>query len=150
MIPELVVSMLACARIGAVHSIVFAGFSSDAFAERIMDAKAKLVITCDGTWRGNKLINLKKIVDEAMEKASQQGYEVDHCLVVGHLTPRPGTEALSIEGKRPYAPFKTRLGPVDTWFHEAVENQPDTCVPEWVDSEDPLFVLYTRCVILLV
>lgn len=70
MIPELVVTMLACARIGAMHSIVFAGFSSDAFAERIVDARAKVVVTCDGVWRGNKLINLKKIVDEAIDKAS--------------------------------------------------------------------------------
>lgn len=70
MIPELVMTMLACARIGAMHSIVFAGFSADAFAERIVDARAKVIVTCDAVWRGNKLINLKKIVDEAIDKAS--------------------------------------------------------------------------------
>ncbi|XP_022694110.1 acetyl-coenzyme A synthetase-like [Varroa jacobsoni] len=143
MIPELVVTMLACARIGAIHSIVFAGFSADAFAERVVDARAKVVVTCDGVWRGNKLINLKKIVEEAIDKASLVAHEVESCIVVRHLSPAPDSTALSIEGKRPYGPFKVSLSPISSWYHDEVAKHKDICEPEWVDSEDPLFLLYT-------
>uniref|UniRef100_A0AAV2J5U0 acetate--CoA ligase n=1 Tax=Knipowitschia caucasica TaxID=637954 RepID=A0AAV2J5U0_KNICA len=85
MVPELVCSMLSCARIGAVHSVVFAGFSSESLCERIIDAQSSVLITADGVYRGEKLINLKQIVDEALEKCKERGSStVTKCLVVKH------------------------------------------------------------------
>ncbi|CAN8026060.1 unnamed protein product [Ixodes persulcatus] len=142
MIPELVVAMLACTRLGIVHSIVFAGFSKDSLAERMKDAKCKMVVTADGVWRGNKLVNLKEIVDQAVAKAKELGHEVKHIIVARHLT-SPTERRMDI-GKRPYSGLKISWNAdVDSWWHEDVANQPTTCAPEWMDAESPLFLLYT-------
>jgi acetyl-CoA synthetase len=122
MIPELVVSILACARIGAVHSVVFAGFSSEALASRIIDTKSKLLITSDGGYRGAKQIKIKSIVDEALLKCK----EIKKVIVV----------------KRTKSDISFVLGR-DFWWHEEETKVGVICKSEKMDSEDPLFVLYT-------
>jgi acetyl-CoA synthetase len=122
MIPELVVSVLACARIGAIHSVVFAGFSSGALASRIDDCSAKLVITSDGAYRGNKVIDLKTIVDEALISCPT----VDKVLVVERTF-----QAINFVENR------------DLLLKNELETVGDTCEPELMDAEDPLFILYT-------
>ncbi|XP_061587763.1 acyl-CoA synthetase short chain family member 2 like [Cololabis saira] len=138
MIPELIYAMLACARIGAVHSIVFAGFSSESLSERIMDAQSSVLITADGVYRGEKLINLKHISDEALEKCREkESCSVTTCLVVKHHSMRTisGTSCnklqISWDSQR------------DVWWDEAMADSPEECEPEWLDAEDPLFILYT-------
>ncbi|RTY93652.1 acetate--CoA ligase [Flavobacterium sp. GT3R68] len=122
MIPELAVSVLACARIGAVHSVVFAGFSSSAVATRINDSGCKMVITSDGGYRGNKTIDLKGIVDEALEKCPT----IENVLVV----------------KRTNTPVNMKDGR-DQWLQPLLDNALDNNVAEIMDAEDPLFILYT-------
>ena len=122
MIPELVVSVLACARIGAIHSVVFAGFSSGALASRIDDCSAKLVITSDGAYRGNKVIDLKSIVDEALISCPT----VDKVLVFERTF-----QAINFVENR------------DLLLKKELETVGDTCEPELMDAEDPLFILYT-------
>lgn len=122
MIPELAVSLLACARIGAIHSVVFAGFSSTALQTRINDCDCKLVITSDGSYRGSKTIDLKGIVDEALEKC-----EGVACVLVVN---RIDTEIDMKEGR-------------DKWLQPLLDEALDECTPEVMDAEDPLFILYT-------
>ncbi|MFT5714563.1 MAG: acetyl-CoA synthetase [Flavobacterium sp.] len=122
MIPELAVSILACARIGAIHSVVFAGFSASAVASRIMDSDCKMVITSDGGYRGNKTIALKEIIDEALEKCTS----VETVLVVK----RTNTPVTMKEGR-------------DIWLQPLLDEASDNSVAEIMDSEDPLFILYT-------
>lgn len=122
MIPELVVAMLACARIGAIHTVVFAGFSSKAVARRIQDCDCKLVITADGGYRGNKTIPLKSIVDEALTECP----EVQQVWVV----------------KRTQLPIEMVSGR-DIWLETLLENASDNHVAVIMDAEDPLFILYT-------
>lgn len=122
MIPELSVALLACARIGAIHSVVFAGFSSNAVATRINDSDCKLVITSDGSFRGNKSIDLKGIVDKALEGCPG----VENVLVVK----RTGVD-ISMEAGR------------DKWLQPLLEEAYADCVAEIMDAEDPLFILYT-------
>ncbi len=122
MIPELAISVLACARIGAVHSVVFAGFSSSALATRINDCEAKMVLTSDGSFRGAKTIDLKGIVDEALESCAS----VNTVLVV----------------KRTNATISMQEGR-DKWLAPLLENAFDNCAAEVMDAEDPLFILYT-------
>ncbi|MBS3755492.1 MAG: acetate--CoA ligase [Desulfobacterales bacterium] len=124
MIVELPVAMLACARIGAIHGVVFGGFSADAIANRIQDCGAKLVITADGNYRGGKPVSLKKNVDKAMEKCP----DVQKVIVVS----RTNAEIEMKDGR-------------DLWWHEEVDKTaPDVFVkPEPMDAEDPLFILYT-------
>jgi acetyl-CoA synthetase len=122
MIPEALVAILACVRIGAVHSIVFAGFSSDSLRDRVIDAQSKVVITSDEGKRGGKLIGTKKIVDDALKQCP----DVSHVLVYK----RTGAEIPWTEGR-------------DWWWHEEVEKWPSYIAPEIVNSEDPLFLLYT-------
>jgi acetyl-CoA synthetase len=122
MIPELSVAVLACARIGAIHSVVFAGFSASAVAARINDSECKLVITSDGSFRGNKSIDLKGIVDEALEKCPS----VQHVLVVK----RTNTAVNMKEGR-------------DLWLQPLLDAALDNNVAEIMDAEDPLFILYT-------
>ncbi|XP_064486802.1 acetyl-coenzyme A synthetase, cytoplasmic-like [Ornithodoros turicata] len=146
MIPHLVIAMLACARIGVVHTVVFAGFSSEALAERIRDAKCKMVITADAVWRASKLVNLKDIVDSAIENAKEAGHTVEKVIVVQHLS--PGETSLlknrNEPGKRPYTPLQVSWNAVtNTWWHEDMRGQSTTCEPVWLDAEDPLFLLYT-------
>jgi len=122
MIPELAISVLACARIGAIHSVVFAGFSSGALASRINDCEAKLVLTSDGGYRGNKTINLKNIVDEALQ----------NCLTVEKvLVIRRTGDSIQMVDKR------------DSWYIDELNNVPHFCEAVQMDSEDPLFILYT-------
>jgi len=122
LIPEAVVAMLACARIGAIHSVVFGGFSADALLSRIQDADAKLVITADGGFRKGAAFALKPAVDEALKGQNN----VSHVLVVK----RTGQETAWVEGR-------------DLWWHELVDHQSPTHTPEYFDSEHPLFILYT-------
>ena len=122
LIPEAVVAMLACARIGAVHSVVFGGFSADALLSRIQDADAKLVITADGGFRKGSAFALKPAVDEALKGQSN----VSKVLVVK----RTGQETAWTEGR-------------DIWWHDLVDRQSTTHSPEFFDSEHPLFILYT-------
>jgi len=122
MIPELAVSVLACARIGAIHSVVFAGFSSSAVTARINDSECKMVITSDGGFRGNKSIDLKGIVDEALEKSPS----VEKVLVV----------------KRTNAEIKMKEGR-DIWLQPLLDEAVPNNVAEIMDAEDPLFILYT-------
>ncbi|MDR3081495.1 MAG: acetate--CoA ligase, partial [Streptomyces sp.] len=122
MITETVIAMLACARIGAAHSVVFGGFSADALATRIQDADAKVVITADGGYRRGKPSALKPAVDDAIERVDN----VEHVLVVR----RTGQEVAWSEGR-------------DVWWHEIVERQSTEHTPEAFDAEHPLFILYT-------
>ncbi|CAG8634036.1 13045_t:CDS:2 [Ambispora leptoticha] len=122
MVPEAVVAFLACARLGIIHSVVFAGFSAEALRDRIQDASSRLVITADEGRRGGKTIHTKKIVDTAVKECPT----VEHVLVFR----RTGSEI----------PFKA---PYDLWWHEELEKHRPYCVPEVMNSEDPLFLLYT-------
>ena len=122
MIPELSIAVLACARIGAIHSVVFAGFSSTALATRINDADCKMVITSDGAYRGNKTIDLKGIVDEGLEKCTT----VDSVLVV----------------KRIHSEIQMKSGR-DFWVQPLLDKAATVCPIEIMDAEDPLFILYT-------
>ncbi|CAN2225590.1 Acs Acyl-coenzyme A synthetases/AMP-(fatty) acid ligases [Candidatus Nanopelagicaceae bacterium] len=122
LIPEAVVAMLACARIGAIHSVVFGGFSADALLSRIQDADAKLVITADGGFRKGAAFALKPAVDEALKGETN----VTQVIVVK----RTGQETAWVEGR-------------DVWWHELVNPQHSTHTPEFFDSEHPLFILYT-------
>src|SRR6478672_6980345 len=122
MLPEAIVAMLACARLGVLHSVVFAGFSSSALAARIEDAKAKLVITSDGQYRRGKAASLKGPVDEAVDGQES----VEHVLVVR----RTGIDTPWTEGR-------------DLWWHETVDAASTEHTPEAFDSEHPLFLLYT-------
>ena len=126
MIPEATFAMLACARIGAIHSVVFGGFSPEALAGRIHDCKSKIIITADEGIRGGKIIPLKANVDDAIKIANGLGTEVEKSLVIQ----RTGN-------KISWDPS------IDTWYHEEIEKVSDSCPPEEMAAEDPLFILYT-------
>jgi acetyl-CoA synthetase len=125
MIPELPIAMLACARIGAPHTVVFGGFSAEALAGRIEDAQAKLVITADGGWRRGKAVNLKQAVDDAIVGTTT----IEHTLVVRRVGDQ-GDSITMHEGR-------------DHWWHDIVDRQSDSCPPVPVDSEHMLYLLYT-------
>lgn len=122
MVPELAIAMLACARIGAPHSVIFGGFASPAIVDRVQDAKSKIIITCDGAWRRGQTVLLKKNVDDACEKLP----DVQNVLVV----------------RRTNSPITMQTGR-DQWWHELVSKQTTECPCEEMDSEDLLFLLYT-------
>ncbi|XP_037102128.1 acetyl-coenzyme A synthetase, cytoplasmic isoform X2 [Syngnathus acus] len=160
MVVELVVAMLACARIGAVHSIVFAGFSAESLCDRIVDSQCSLLITADGFYRGDKLINLKLLADEALQKCTDKGFSLERCIVLKHLSKEAQEISLkSPPAKRPCPDLqetetgrvrKTRPVPqvpwnpqVDKCWHALMADSSDECEPEWCASEDPLFILYT-------
>ena len=124
MIPELPIALLACARIGAPHSVVFGGFSAESLRDRINDAQSKLVITADGSYRRGQIVPLKRNVDAALKGCP--------CVEKVVMVRRIGEAA-------PVEVDETR----DVWWHRAVENVPAYCEPEPMDSEDPLFILYT-------
>ena len=122
MIPELAFSVLACARIGAIHSVVFAGFSSQALATRIDDCKSSLIITSDGSYRGKKILNLKAIVDDALDICKTQ----QKVLLIKRTN-----ELVNLVEKR------------DFFLEDLIANVDDSCEAEIMDAEDPLFILYT-------
>jgi acetyl-CoA synthetase len=121
MVPELAIAVLACARIGAIHSVVFAGFSATALAARINDAECSMLLTADGGYRGNKITALKEIADEALT----------HCPSVTSniVLQRTGQDV--------------EWNSIDKWWHDEIEKVDDNCPAEIMDSEDPLFILYT-------
>ena len=121
MVPELAIAVLACARIGAIHSVVFAGFSATALAARINDASCSMLLTADGGFRGAKTIALKEIADEALVSCST----VNCCLVLQRTQQ------------------EVQWNSIDKWWHEELEKVDDNCPAEVMDSEDPLFILYT-------
>ena len=122
MVPELTIAVLACARIGAIHSVVFAGFSSTALAARINDASCAILITSDGAFRGNKTVPLKDIADQALAQCES----VKKCIVFQRTFQEIN-----------WNPRK------DIWWHDFIEGLADTCNPAIMDAEDPLFILYT-------
>ncbi len=122
MVPELAIAMMACARIGAIHSIIFAGFSANALADRIIDASAKMVITSDGGFRGTKTIPLKAITDEALKRCPS----IEHAIVLK----RTGEKINMVEGR-------------DIWWSDAIEGVGTENKAEVMDAEDMLFILYT-------
>jgi len=123
LVPEAIVAMQACARIGAVHSVVFGGFSANAVKDRVEDAGAKMVITADGGWRGGHALDLKGAVDKALAEGCRTIESVIvYARLGGNCEMRPGR---------------------DHWWHEVVRGQDSLCEPEWVEAEHPLFLLYT-------
>lgn len=122
MVPELAIAMLACARIGAIHSVIFGGFSAEAIADRNNDAQAKLLITADGGWRRGKLLTLKQTADEALAKSPS----VEKCVVLK----RGDNNAPMTSGR-------------DIWWHDLIANTSNDCPATQLDSEDSLFILYT-------
>jgi len=122
MIMELPVAMLACARIGAIHSIVFGGFSAEALRDRILDSKAETLVTCNWGYRSGKVLSSKASADEALKSCP----DVKRCVVVNRIN----KETVMKEGR-------------DFWWHELMKDSPVHCEPEWMDAEDPLFILYT-------
>lgn len=123
MVPEAVVAMHACARIGAIHSVVFGGFSAEALKDRIDDAGAKMLITADGGHRGGKIVELKEAADKALARTSTP---IETVIVLK----RSGQDINMQQGR-------------DIWWHDAVNDTSDQCEPTWVSSEHPLFLLYT-------
>ncbi|MGB9329507.1 MAG: acetate--CoA ligase, partial [Steroidobacteraceae bacterium] len=123
LVPEVIVAMHACNRIGAIHSVVFGGFSAPALKDRIEDTRAKVVITADGGWRAGHVIELKAAADKALASGCASVERV----IVYQRTGKP----VSMKPPR------------DVWWHEVIEGQPPTCEPEWVDAEHPLYLLYT-------
>ena len=128
MIPELPIAMLACARVGAIHSIVFGGFSPDSLADRIVDSKCEILVTTDGVYRGAKAITLKTNADQAMDLAAKQGVNIKTCVVFRRVGDKVSTTMKS--GR-------------DHWWHDVMKDASPQCECEWMDAEDPLFMLYT-------
>ena len=128
MVPEAAIAMLACARIGAIHSVIFGGFSADSIRDRVNDARAKLIITSDGGYRRGQVLPLKRNVDKALEETPS----VEHVIVVMRRPGAGGDEAFAEmqEGR-------------DHWWHRLMRNAPAWCEPEEMDAEDVLYILYT-------
>jgi len=145
MITELVVTMLACARVGAVHSIVFGGYSADSLATRIVDAGARVLITADGVFRGTKLIKLYEIANEAMEKVAADGFTVEHHICVSHIPRLASTTTNNSTDIKKHEEFikSSWKNPRDEWWHEVMRLAKTQHEAVWMDSEDPLFMLYT-------
>jgi len=128
LVPEAIVSMLACARIGAVHSVVFGGFSSEALRDRIVDAQAKVLITATGGYRRGNLVGLKKLADAAVADTPSIEKVV---VVMRRSAAEEMDETVTMSPGR------------DVWYHDIVSRASDDCPPEWVDSEQMLYTLYT-------
>ena len=124
MVPELGIAALACSRIGAIHCIVFGGFSADALRDRIVNGGAKVLVVCDGTFRGNKAVPQKATADEALKSCPT----ITSVIVVNRVGDKIKCDMTA--GR-------------DTWYHEEVAKASAQCEPEWMDAEDPLFILYT-------
>jgi acetyl-CoA synthetase len=125
LIPELAIAMLACARIGAVHSVVFGGFSSESLRDRINDAQASVLVTADGGWRRGQVVPLKQMADEALAGTPS----IQHVVIVQRLHGSP-------------VPVQVKEGR-DHWYHRLMQDAPHTCEPEKMDAEDMLYILYT-------
>ncbi|PKN51147.1 MAG: acetate--CoA ligase [Deltaproteobacteria bacterium HGW-Deltaproteobacteria-13] len=124
MVPELGIAALACSRIGAVHCIVFGGFSADALRDRIVNGEAKVLVVCDGTFRGNKAVPQKATADEALKSCPS----ITSVIVVNRVGDKIKCDMVA--GR-------------DKWYHEEIAKADAKCEPEWMDAEDPLFILYT-------
>ncbi|MCP4546935.1 MAG: acetate--CoA ligase [bacterium] len=122
MVPELAIAMLACTRIGAIHSIVFGGFSADSLRDRINDSSCKMLITTDASYRGKKIVPLKTNADDAMKDTPS----IETCVVYN----RTNTDVPMQDGR-------------DVWWNDEMDAASEDCAPEWMDAEDPLFILYT-------
>jgi acetyl-CoA synthetase len=127
MIGELPIAMLACARIGAVHTIVFGGFSAEALRDRILDAGAKILVTANGYWRSGKNVSSKAGADQAIDYCTKEGHKIDNVIVVKRLD---NFDVPMTAGR-------------DSWWHEEMAGISDVCPAEPMDAEDPLFILYT-------
>jgi acetyl-CoA synthetase len=125
LIPELAISMLACARIGAVHSVVFGGFSAESLRDRINDSQCKVLVTADGGWRRGHVVPLKQTADEALRETPS----IEHVIIVPRLHGAP-IQVNVVEGR-------------DHWYHRLMQNAPYECEPEVMDAEDMLYILYT-------
>ena len=132
MIPELAIAMLACARIGAIHSIVFGGFSAEALADRIVDSTCQILLTTDGMYRGDRPMPRKQPADEAMANADARmdGKKDETCIDVQRVGEGKGIDCTMQEGR-------------DIWWHEAIADASPDCPCEEMDAEDPLYILYT-------
>ncbi len=130
MLPETMIAMLACARLGVIHSVVFAGFSPQAVAQRAKDSQVKIIITTDGSYRHGKVLDLKKTIDEALEIKGENGEleagAVEKVIIYKHISNKVSFK----EGR-------------DVWWDEEMEKAGKECAPEYVDAEHPLFILYT-------
>ncbi|MCX7857237.1 MAG: acetate--CoA ligase [Deltaproteobacteria bacterium] len=129
MIAELPIALLACARIGAIHTVVFGGFSAEALHDRVLDSGAKILITANGYWRSGRVVSSKAGADRAIELCAQKGHKVENVIVVKRL---PDFDVPMVTGR-------------DTWWHEEISSPDisDFCPAEEMDAEDPLFILYT-------
>jgi acetyl-CoA synthetase len=125
LVPELAIAMLACARIGAVHSVVFGGFSAESLRDRINDSKCKVLVTADGGWRRGQIVPLKQMADEALKDTPS----IEHVIIVQRLHGSP-------------MPIHVKEGR-DHWFHRLMQDAPYECAPEAMDAEDMLYILYT-------
>lgn len=140
MIIELVIAMLACTRLGIIHSIVFAGFSADSLADRILEGKCSTLITSDFSVRGKKIINLKTVADDALQICVDSGLTFKSCIVVKNN---------SVDGDGTHSPKQKKANSIlwnegiDVWWHDLMINASPECECEWMDAEDPLFILYT-------
>jgi acetyl-CoA synthetase len=130
MVVELPLAMLACARIGAVHSVVFGGFSAEALASRMEDCGARVLITASGVMRATKRVELKAIADEACALAAARGHAVEHCLVYANADALPAAETPMTSGR-------------DVFWQEVIPKQAEEAAVEWVEAEHPAFMLYT-------
>jgi len=140
MVIELVVGMLACARLGAIHSIVFGGYSAKSLADRILDAGARVLVTADGVYRGTKLIALLEIAVAAMTKVAEQGKPIEHHICVQHLA-----RTSSQSGVKPQEELEKEgwVSERDSWWHEVMRSASPQHSATMVEAETPLFMLYT-------
>jgi acetyl-CoA synthetase len=125
LVPELAIAMLACARIGAIHSVVFGGFSAESLRDRINDSKCKVLVTADGGWRRGQIVPLKQMADEALKDTPS----IQHVIIVQRLQGSP-------------APVQIKEGR-DHWYHRLMQSAAYDCAPEAMDAEDMLYILYT-------
>ena len=135
MIVELPIAMLACARLGAIHTVVFAGFSADSLAERITQSDAKVLVTCDGFFRGPKFIPMKNIADDAVNICQHRKHPVNSVICLEHLQNVSNTSGGNIP--------KILIKDEENWNFAKTDAESTSAPVEWCDAEDPLFILYT-------